>query len=83
VAQKKRCGFQKIHAIMGAVGVAAVVGILLALTYLQPQRHDIVQDQPEGVTGSQAGSLPYQADVPSNEGDGTRNATGIIYLARQ
>lgn len=51
------------------------MGVLLALTYAQPQRQDILQDQPQGITGSQAGSLPYKPEVPSEEGGGMRNST--------
>ena len=74
MAQKKDRNFRR-YAIFGAIGVAAVVGVLLALTYAQPQRQDIMQDQPQGITGSQVGSLPYKPEVPSEEGGGTRNST--------
>lgn len=41
MAQKKDRIFRR-YAMFGAIGVAAVVGVLLVLTYAQSQRQDIL-----------------------------------------
>jgi hypothetical protein len=51
MAQKNsKKGFRR-YAITGSAAVAGLVGVLLALTYAQPQRQDIIQDKPQGAAG--------------------------------
>ena len=48
MGQKKDRSFRR-YAIFGAIWVAAVLGVLLAPTYAQSHRQDILQDKPQGI----------------------------------
>lgn len=74
MAQKKD-RILRTYNMFGAIGLAAVVGVLLALTCTQPQPRHILQDKPQGISGLQAGSLLCWPKVPSEESGGMRNAT--------